>query len=118
MRKAKRNYEKSIGTEATHNPKQFWSHVRSKLKTKTGVAPLLENPKDKSSTKTKDKDIANILQNRFLSVFTNEPNDDLPEFKPRTDKSISSIEVSSQTVREKILKLNENKACRPDKIHP
>ena len=61
MKKAKRHLEKCIGEESERNPKLFWSHVRSNLKTKTGIAPLLEDPDDKSSIKVNDKDIANIL---------------------------------------------------------
>ena len=44
------------------NAKAFWSHTRRKLKTKCSVAPLLEDVKNKSSLKFKDKEKANILQ--------------------------------------------------------
>ena len=41
IRKSKREFERNIGIQSKSNPKIFWSHVRSKLKTKTGVALLL-----------------------------------------------------------------------------
>ena len=44
IRQAKRNYKKMIAQNSKEKPKLFWSHVRGKLKTKSGVAPLLEDP--------------------------------------------------------------------------
>ena len=41
IRKSKREFERNIGIQSKSNPKIFWSHVRSKLKTKIGVALLL-----------------------------------------------------------------------------
>ena len=49
MRKAVRTFEKGVANNCKNNPKAFWAHVRTKLKTKPGVAPLLENVKDKTS---------------------------------------------------------------------
>ena len=113
MKKAKRHLEKCIGAESERNPKLFWSRVRRNLKTKTGIAPLLENPNDKSSIKVNDKDIANILQKQFVSTFTDEPDGELPDFETRTTKNITSVTISSDKVRKKILQLDENKACGP-----
>ena len=55
LRKAKRNYEKDIASRSRTSPKVFWSHVRGKLKSKTGVAPLLSDDTDKDTLKFKDK---------------------------------------------------------------
>ena len=43
IRKSKREFERNIGIQSISNPKIFWPHVRSKLKTKTGVATLLQD---------------------------------------------------------------------------
>ena len=51
MRKATRAFEKSIARSSKINPKSFWAHVRRRMKTKSGVAPLLENKDDKNSLK-------------------------------------------------------------------
>ena len=74
IRKSKRDFERNIGIQSNSNPKIFWSYVRSKLKTKTGVVPLLQDEKDETSTKCNDSGKANILQKQFVSVFTKEPN--------------------------------------------
>ena len=118
MRQEKRIFERGIGLQCKNNPKVFWSHVRNKLKTKSGVAPLLENVKDKKSVKFDDRDKANILQRQFCNVFTREPEAEIPTIKKRTNASIVNIHVTKDMACEKILKLNVNKPCGPDEIHP
>ena len=46
MRQAKRRFERGIAKKSKSYPKVFWSHISHRLKTKPGVAPLLENPQD------------------------------------------------------------------------
>ena len=58
--------------------RKFFGHIRHRLKTKSGVAPLLENPQEKDSMKFSDFDKANILQNQFSSVYVKEPEGDIP----------------------------------------
>ena len=85
--KSKREFEKNIGLQLKSNPKIFWLHVRSKLKTKTGMAPFLQDEKDETSTKF-DKQKANILQKQFVSVFTKEPNAEKPVLDKITEVNI------------------------------
>ena len=118
VQQCKRKFEASIANKSKSNPKSFWMHVRNKLKTKEGVAPLLNNPKDKESMKFTDKDKADILQRQFSSVFIHEPNGTVPTIPRRTDKEIRMIEVTVAMVEEEIERLNENKSCGPDEIHP
>ena len=118
IRQAKRKFEKNIAGMSKQNPKAFWSHIRSKLKTRTGVAPLLENIKDKNSTKFHDEDKANILQNQFSSVFTKEPEGEIPSLGKRTDAFIANLTITEELVRSEIMKLNVNKSFGPDEIHP
>ena len=60
--KSKTELERNIGIQSKIDPKIFWSHDFSKLKTKTDVAPLLQDENDENSTKFDDKEKANILQ--------------------------------------------------------
>ena len=62
MRQSKRKYESDIALKSKEHPKVFWSHIRSRLKTKTGISPLLEDVNDKKSTKFSNEEKANILQ--------------------------------------------------------
>lgn len=115
MRKLKRQSERNIASQAKTNPKLFWSHVRSKLKTKSGVAPL-EN--ENNELKFKEKEKADILQKQYLSVFTKEPPGEVPPIEPCTTTTLSECEVNEKIVMEKIKELNISKACGPDEIHP
>ena len=66
IRKSKREFERNIGIQPKNNPKIFWSHVRSKLKTKTGVPPLLQDEKDETSTKFDGKGKRIFFKNNLL----------------------------------------------------
>ena len=118
IRKAKRKFEKDVAIKASISPKSFWSHVRSKLKSKEPVAPLYERPDEKLSIKHSDKEKANILQKQFSSVFTIEPEGELPRFETRTASSIPEVTISSEMVAKKIKALDKSKACGLDGIHP
>ena len=118
IRQCKRRYESLIAEESKANPKPFWAHIRGRLKTKEGVAPLLQNPKDKNSMKFTDEEKANILLHQFTSVFTHEPAGDAPTMASRTAAIMATIIVTEEMVREEINKLNINKSCGPDEVHP
>ena len=65
-----------------------------------------------------DHDKANILQEQFCSIFTNEPQGDVPEFESRTDKLIENLLITKEMVYKEISKLEPSKSCGPDEIHP
>ncbi|XP_066923557.1 uncharacterized protein [Clytia hemisphaerica] len=115
---ARRSYEKGICDKSKSKPKIFWSHVRSKLKSASGVSSLLEAPNDISSLKHEDHEKADILQKQFCSVFTKEPEGELPEFQSRTDRVIKRIPITKDLVYKSILKLDDNKSFGPDETHP
>ena len=98
MRQAKRRFERDISKKSKSDPKVFWSHIRHRLKTKSGVAPLLENPQEKDSMKFSDVDKANILQNQFSSVYVKEPEGDIPILNCQTLMSIAELHVTSNMV--------------------
>ena len=118
MRQAKKRYEKNICLKSKVNPKLFWAHVRRMLKTKSGVAPLLSDKTDKNSTKFDDKEKADILQEQFSSVFTCEPEGDVPQLTKRTDALLKDLKITAERVKVELVKLNPNKSCGPDEIHP
>ena len=118
IRQAKRSFEKELASGSKENPKLFWKYVRSKLRTKSGVSPLLEDKKNPNSLKFDDSEKAEILQKQFCSVFTKEKPDPTPELEKRTDKVIRDLEIVETAVRKEILALNANKSCGPDEISP
>lgn len=118
LRKCKRQFEKEIARKAKTHPSIFWAHTRRKLKTKTGIAPLLSKRDDDSSIVYTDIDKANVLQRQFCSVFTNEPDDELPVFPSRTNQSVTDIEITFEMVNEFLSNINTSKSCGPDELHP
>ncbi|PJE77527.1 hypothetical protein CI610_03548 [invertebrate metagenome] len=62
---------------------------------------------------------AEVLAKFFSSVFTQEPQGDLPEFKPRNITfPFEDIIVNSQLVEKLLSNLNENKSQGPDNMNP
>ena len=117
LTRSKRDYEKNISNQSNRNPKRFWKYIRSNLKTKSGIHPLLKVPNDESSIKYDDKNKADILQDQFCSVFTQEPLGDLPEFQSRTDTNVQ-VTILTETIKEELKALNVNKSIGPDELHP
>jgi len=105
MRNTKIKFKKDIVEQSKRSPKVFWSHARSKLNTKSGISPLLEDTKIKSTMRVTDIEKANILQKQFASVFTKEPAGDAPNITPKL-------------VKKTIKGLNSDKAPGLDELHP
>ena len=118
LRQEKKDFERKICNQSKENPKVFWSYIRSNLKTKTGVSPLLEDKDDPTSLRVDDRDKANILQKQFCSVFTQEPDGELPFFAERTKARIEELNITGDMIQAEISKLNQNKSFGPDEIHP
>ena len=118
IRQSKRSFEKGIAANCKKNPKRFWKYVRKKLRTKSGVSPLLQDKKNQNSLKFDDKDKAEILQEQFCSVFTKEKSGSIPSLDKRTDQEIKHLEITEESVRREIKSLNINKSCGPDEVNP
>ena len=104
--------------KAKTQPKAFWGHSRRQLKTKSGISPLLSNPKDSTAMKFDDTDKANLLLNQFSSVFTREPNGEIPRIQQRTDMKIPDLVITVEMVLDALREINVNKSCGPDNLHP
>ena len=79
LRKAKYSFEKDLASKIKTDNKLFWSYVRSKMKTRSGLGEL-EIPKGSLTSVSDNQEKANILNSFFSSVFENEGAGDLPEF--------------------------------------
>ena len=118
IRQSKRLFEKGLASVSKSDPKRFWKYVRNKLRTKSGVAPLLHDKKNPNSLKFDDKEKAEILQDQFCSIFTKEQPGSTPVLEKRTEKEIRHLKIVEDSVRKQILALNINKSCGPDEVSP
>ena len=118
-RKAQRIYEQKIAKEAKKNPKQFWSYVNSKRKSQVNI-PDLDITDDKNPPKTtNDDEKAELLNQYFKKVFTDEDLQKIPNAKKkRIENTLKDIEITQEEVLKRLKALNQNKSPGPDNIHP
>ena len=117
LRRAKRTFERGVANDAKTIPKRFWYHARRKLKTKTGIPPLLADVMDKESLRYDDAEKAEILQRQFLSVFSPEE-DTVATLPASVNVEIGNIIIGVEAVRDMLKNINVNKSLGPDDIHP
>ncbi len=114
-RKSKKMKEKNIAAESKKNPKMFWSYAQSKMKTKPGIPDLEYEGK----VATTDLEKAEVLAEFYSSVFTQEPNTQLPLFPLKEINHVFMLHpITKAEVTEKLTKLKINKSPGPDCMHP
>jgi hypothetical protein len=119
IRNAKRNFERKIargcGSEQA-NKRRFFSYIKQKTKTRTGIGPL----KDGMGRIVQDHaGMANLLNNFFSSVFTQEDTTNVPEPEGQGSRAkLEWIKITEKAVKEKIKRLRTDAAAGPDGIGP
>jgi hypothetical protein len=115
IRKAKRKKERELANCEDRNGKKFTNYVKSKTKVRTGIGPL---KKPDGSMTSDGREMADILNSFFSSVFTKEDLSNLPTKNRETNTVLSDIEISRKEIIKKIDKLKKDSAPGPDNIHP
>jgi hypothetical protein len=114
-RSAVKNFEKNVAKNAKQNPKAFFSYARSKSRTNEGISDLKVDQRKVTS----DEGKANVLNQFFSSVFTDEDLSSFPDCEERTvDSKLLNIDISEEVVLKRLIALNPNKSCGPDGFHP
>ena len=103
----------TVSNESKDNSKKFWSFVKSKGQEFTGVAPL-KNKDGFLQSNTQSR--ANILNEQFKSVFTEEDLTNIPDKGKSTTPNIPEIKIDWKGVHKLLKNLKTHKATGPDSI--
>ena len=118
LRKKKRLFERGIAEQAKSCPKKFFAYCSGKMRTRSGISPLLSNPVDKDSAVFSDADKSEVLQQQYCSVFTDEGPGPIPEFAQRCNTELPRITIQVEKVKKKLKAINISKSAGPDGLHP
>lgn len=112
VKNAKKNFEKKIAKDK--NKKAFFSYLKKKTSNRVSVGPL----KDGDKLVTDNKDMAEMLNNWYLSVFTRENLEEISDAKQlfTGESPLVSVQFTPKKVLEKLKELNPNAAPGPDGI--
>jgi hypothetical protein len=115
IRNAKRKYERELAAGDDKKGRKFSNYVKSKTKSRTGIGPLkMEN----GSITSDSKEMAELLNKYFTSVFEKERLDNLPAKQSETESRLNTIDITRELVLEKLKGLKINAAPGPDGISP
>ena len=111
---AKRKLERSLAKAAKKNPKQFYSYLKNKTSNRVSVGPLKEGDR----VVTDDKQMADMLNTYFCSVFTHEDLANMrnPEQLYRGEETLSEVEFTAEKVKKKLSALKPTAAPGPDGV--
>ncbi len=120
MRKMTKQFERKLAQEAKVNPKAIWHYINSKSKTRHGIGELHIDPRDDNSpTSDCDKTKAQILADFYSSVFTKEPDGDIPALERRVVlHQMGNLTTTAEDIEEVLLNLKVNKSPGLDGFHP
>ena len=114
-RRAKRKYERKLAKQVRYNKRAFFRYVNSKLT----VRPELREIQNENGVMVdKEEDICNILGQYFSSVHTDKWVGEFPVMNEQFETELKNIIITRENVKERLEKLNINKSCGPDNIHP
>ena len=116
LEKTEKILKKKLASEVKENNKAFWKYAASNRKLKREIPNL----KRRDGTLTQnDQEKAEVLNQQFSSVFTQEDHINMPEFENiQTNTTLDSITVTEEKVLKHLKKLRVDKAGGPDDIHP
>ena len=117
---AKEDFELRLANNVKNDSKSFYSYIRSKQRCKDKIGSLKDNA---GHVINDDNSKANILNDYFVSVFTEEDCSFIPEPTNIFDGNdllhgLSNVELSEEIILQKLTEINVHKCCGPDDIHP
>ena len=114
-RKARRAYERKIAKESATNKRAFFRYVNSKLT----VRPEITAMKNKQGILVEDdKEMTNVIGGYFKEVFSEETTGEMPAMNNQCVNQIGEVRICRSELQKILEKLNVNKSCGPDNLHP
>lgn len=114
IRQANKRYmEEIVSSDFRTNSKKFWAYVKSKGAESAGVPPLKNN---NGFLKSDNLGKAEILNDQFKSVFTEEDTSNVPSKGKSPYPDMPGITVREKGVRILLQKLRPDTATGPDSI--
>ncbi|XP_014679397.1 PREDICTED: RNA-directed DNA polymerase from mobile element jockey-like [Priapulus caudatus] len=95
-----------------NNPRTFWRYIKSQKADNIRISPLRQNGKLYADSKTK----AQLLNDQFKSVFTQENTSNIPDIQGEPKPSIGDILIDESGLKTLLSRINPNKDCGPDAI--
>ena len=115
VKKHKMLKEINIAKNVKSNPKQFYKYIKTKIKPKDGISNLI---KEDNSYTSNDQEKADVLNNFFSSVFVEEGDEPIPDFKSNFKNELNFINITENDMLNVLNNLNISKSPGPDQIHP
>jgi hypothetical protein len=115
IRNAKRKFEKRLADDKSGNSRPFYAYVKKKTKSRTAIGPLLDSEK---KSITGEKEMADLLNGFFSSVFTREDLTSIPTATKRGEETFEKVEITAKGIKAKIRNLKSFSAAGPDGIGP
>ena len=100
------------------NSKPFYSYLKNRTEARAGIGPV---SKDDNSVTSDSREMAEILNRFFSSVFTAEdPNEEPPEAEAHANfaEDLTSKKNGVSKTRKLIMNLKTDSSLGPDKITP
>ena len=101
-----------LGEAIEENPQRFWSYINQLKKEEPGIADFEINGSIIRDNKSK----ADIVNNQFSSVFTQEDLSNIPDIGYHRIPAIDSLSITTNGVAKQLSLLKTNKASGPDAI--
>jgi hypothetical protein len=113
--KKKREFESTLAEKISTDPKQFYSYVKSKTKTKDRIGPLLDS--SGTAVTNDNKAMSELLNKYFASIFTVENLTNVPTLSVEGIEVLETIEMTDEKVYEALKKLKPNKTGGVDGLN-
>ena len=114
IRNAKRSIEKRLANSHNTNARSFANYIKSKTKAVIGIGPLKRTD---GTLATEDKEIADMLNEFFASVFSVTNSNINRLLTVETVAELSLVRFTERQISNKIKRLKESSAGGPDGIN-